>query len=231
MCYVNILKTNSPDSQRTIKLTISLPSTLFTLVHTNQSNGEILTAAMTVKDLIEKVTNGCCSGLDHEEDEKPMKIYGSPNKNKVAEEPKKEEPQLEEEPAVKETVEEPAEEPVEEPVEEPCASPTEVEFSGIDTKYLDYKWDDLPKDAQEAAVALGFDQDAWDNAGWPVTQDKWWKDLTEEETAGALAMGWDETSWDNKYEKLNWADIPPQVKLAAETFGFDQVGSMNRASS
>lgn len=168
---------------------------------------------MSAKHLIEKVANLCCSPLDHDEDEKPMKVYGSPNKkNQVADEPKKEEPRLEEK-------------------QEPCASPKEVEFSGRDTKYLDYKWDGLPKDAQEAAVALGFDQDAWDNAGWPVTQDKWWNDLTEEETAGALAMGWDETSWDNKYEELNWDDIPPHVKLAAETFGFDQVGGMNRTSS
>jgi hypothetical protein len=160
---------------------------------------------MTVKDLIEKLTNFCCSALDHEEDKKPTNIYGGPNKkNKIAEEPKKEEPQLEEE-------------------HKP------VQFSGKDTKYLDYKWDGLPKDAQQAAVALGFDQDSWDNAGWPVTQDKWWSDLTETETAGATAMGWDETSWDNKYEELNWADIPPQVKLAAETFGFDQVGGINRA--
>lgn len=162
---------------------------------------------MTVKDLIEQVTNICCSGLHQGEDEKPTKIYGNPNKknNKVSEEPKKEEPKLEEK-----------------TTEESHTASKNASFSGKDTKYLDYTWEKLPKDAREAATSLGYDKDSWDPPGWPESQDKWFEELTEEERKAAITLGWDITSWDNKYEELNWADIPDQVKHAAEILGFDQ---------
>lgn len=73
-------------------------------------------------------------------------------------------------------------------------------FTGKATKFEDVMFADMPKKAQAAAEALGFDEEKWNNQGWPRCEDKWWEDLSSKEQEAATELGWDIDSWDEKYE-------------------------------
>lgn len=158
---------------------------------------------MTVKDLLDKVTHTCCGALglgDDDGDGKPLPIYGKPNKK----------PEAKQEQAP--------------PAADTKTTKTAPTFTGkgTDTKYETVMWDDLPKEAQEAATVLGFDKESWNTDAWLDIQDYWWEDLSEEQAAAATALGWDKTSWDNKYEDSKWDDVPADVQKAATSLGFTQ---------
>ncbi|CAB9510561.1 expressed unknown protein [Seminavis robusta] len=70
------------------------------------------------------------------------------------------------------------------------------EEDGKATHYEDYDWDELPKDAQDAATALGYDKDMWDNDGKPPSDDKDWEELTNDERKAAETLGYTEENWD-----------------------------------
>lgn len=156
---------------------------------------------MTVKDLLGKVTHACCGALglgDDDEDGKPLPIYGKPNKASDEVKP-------EQAPPVKK-----------------ATKSSKFTGTGKDTKYEEVMWDNLPKEASEAAAVLGFDKESWDTNAWLDIQDYWWGDLSEEQKAAAIALGWDQISWDSKYEEANWVDLPANVVKAAESLGFTQ---------
>jgi hypothetical protein len=57
------------------------------------------------------------------------------------------------------------------------------------------RWDDLPKNAREAAEMIGYTKDIWDaNEAGPLDDEPWDK-LTLEEQMAATILGYDETSW------------------------------------
>lgn len=167
-----------------------------------------------VKEILEKVTQSCCGALglgdDDDEQDKPLKILGNPNKKETEDKPDEE--VAEPEPMMQEQA----------PPIKPSKEPKKFTGTGKDTKYEEVKWADLPKEASEAAAVLGYDEEKWDTDEWVDIQDYWWEDLSEEQAAAATALGWDIASWDNKYESSNWADVPDDVKKAAESLGFTQ---------
>jgi hypothetical protein len=100
------------------------------------------------------------------------------------EEPKTEEPKAEEPKKEEETK-------PEQPKEEPKpADPKETHYKGVD-------WDNLPKEVQEAATALGFDKDTWAAGDGKASSDeKDWEDLTDDEKKAAEVLGYDQSKWD-----------------------------------
>eukprot|EP00584_Thalassiosira_punctigera_P015585 CAMPEP_0172549846 /NCGR_PEP_ID=MMETSP1067-20121228/22118_1 /TAXON_ID=265564 ORGANISM="Thalassiosira punctigera, Strain Tpunct2005C2" /NCGR_SAMPLE_ID=MMETSP1067 /ASSEMBLY_ACC=CAM_ASM_000444 /LENGTH=71 /DNA_ID=CAMNT_0013337275 /DNA_START=138 /DNA_END=353 /DNA_ORIENTATION=+ len=64
------------------------------------------------------------------------------------------------------------------------------------TKYEDYDWKELPKDAQAAATALGYTKKMWDADKEPKAADKEWKELSEDEKKAATVLGYTEEAWD-----------------------------------
>lgn len=156
------------------------------------------------KEILEKVTHACCGALgleDDDDDVKPTPMAAKPNKKTES----KPEEKQEQAPPVKST-----------------SKASKFSGTGKDTKYEEVKWKELPKDAKEAATALGYDEEKWDTDAWIDIQDYWWEDLSEEQAAAATALGWDITSWDNKYEESSWADLPDNVEKAAVFLGFTQ---------
>eukprot|EP00980_Cylindrotheca_fusiformis_P002724 scaffold629_cov140-Cylindrotheca_fusiformis.AAC.1 len=57
-------------------------------------------------------------------------------------------------------------------------------------------WSDLPKEIQDAAGDLGYDEDAWDNGKQPEESDKVWEDLNPKQQAAASKIGYDMYTWD-----------------------------------
>lgn len=66
----------------------------------------------------------------------------------------------------------------------------------IGGKYDDYDWDELPEEAKQAALTLGYTKEIWDADGDPATEDKYWKDLTPKEKEAAVLLGYDQEAWD-----------------------------------
>ena len=162
-------------------------------------------SAMTVDNILDKVTHSCCGNLGlgkDEDDAKPEDSIVDEKKtdeksNEVADEPQKQE-------------------------QAPPKKSKLCTGTGKDTKYEEVMWDDLPKEASEAAAVLGFDKESWDSNAWLDIQDYRWEDMSEGQVAAATALGWDIDSWNDKYEEKSWADIPENVKSAAEKLGFTQ---------
>jgi hypothetical protein len=102
----------------------------------------------------------------------------------------------------------------------PIQSEPHKHLSDKDTKYDDVVYAKLPAKIKNAVKTLGFTQNAWDNHGWPESEEKWFKDLTPEEHHAAEILGWDETAWDHQYENKDWDDLPEVVKTAAASTGF-----------
>jgi hypothetical protein len=65
-------------------------------------------------------------------------------------------------------------------------------------------WDDLGDDEQEAATALGWDEDTW-GYHTELTQVPF-ADLTEDQQEAADVLGYDETSWDDPEEFMEEGD-------------------------
>eukprot|EP00546_Thalassionema_frauenfeldii_P015745 CAMPEP_0178912966 /NCGR_PEP_ID=MMETSP0786-20121207/10572_1 /TAXON_ID=186022 /ORGANISM="Thalassionema frauenfeldii, Strain CCMP 1798" /LENGTH=67 /DNA_ID=CAMNT_0020585639 /DNA_START=58 /DNA_END=261 /DNA_ORIENTATION=+ len=65
------------------------------------------------------------------------------------------------------------------------------------TKFEDFDWEELPDEAKEAAEALGYTEDMWDEDEEPDEVDKYWKELTKEQQEAAKVLGYDETSWNS----------------------------------
>ena len=63
-------------------------------------------------------------------------------------------------------------------------------------KYDDYYWSELPKEAKDAAVILGYTKELWDDDQDGPHDDKDWKDLTSEQQQAAIVLGYDEEKWD-----------------------------------
>lgn len=92
-------------------------------------------------------------------------------------------------------------------------------ISGKLTKFEDMEWSKLPKSAKNAAKKLGFDQDGWDNEGWPSCEENWWEDLTPDEQKAAQDLGWDIHAWDGKYD-VDWESLPVDIRKCAKSIGF-----------
>lgn len=85
-----------------------------------------------------------------------------------------------------------------------------------DTKTTTYKcvlFAALPSDAEkEAVIALGFDEESWNESGWPASESKCWGDLTEEERKAIETLGWDSAAWDSTHGSSSFiADLRPFV--------------------
>lgn len=64
-------------------------------------------------------------------------------------------------------------------------------------EYLDYDFDELPENAQAAAVTLGYTQETWDNDETPADlDDSDWDELSKDEQDAAKVFGYDQASWD-----------------------------------
>lgn len=63
-------------------------------------------------------------------------------------------------------------------------------------KYDCCDWDELPKEAQKAAMALGYTESIWDSDGKSPIENKDWDELSKAEQAAAKILGYDEDSWD-----------------------------------
>ena len=63
-------------------------------------------------------------------------------------------------------------------------------------KYDDYDWDELPKEAMDAAKTLGYTKKMWDADKEPKICDKYWGELKDNEKAAAAVLGYDEKAWD-----------------------------------
>jgi len=64
--------------------------------------------------------------------------------------------------------------------------------------YQDHCWNELPKDAKNAAKVLGYNENEWNNEdylGSPPTRRNVWFALTDEERAAALFLGWRMAIW------------------------------------
>lgn len=56
-------------------------------------------------------------------------------------------------------------------------------------------FEDLPDDVKEAATALGFTKEMWDDDEWPKTG--WWEDMSPEQKSYAMVLGYAyEWQWD-----------------------------------
>ena len=62
--------------------------------------------------------------------------------------------------------------------------------------YDDYDWAELPREVQEAATALGYNEGLWNSGGTAETEDFWWGELTVEQQQAAVLLGYREFSWD-----------------------------------
>lgn len=64
-------------------------------------------------------------------------------------------------------------------------------------KYSDHDWDELPEDAKEAAIVLGYTKKLWDKNRTPEPiRDCGWEDLNPEQQAAAIVLGYDQRLWD-----------------------------------
>jgi hypothetical protein len=67
----------------------------------------------------------------------------------------------------------------------------------IDDFWDEFDWDELSMGEQKAFVALGWDQEKWDDDGDIPAADKDWDELTPKQQAALKALGYDETYWDS----------------------------------
>ena len=65
------------------------------------------------------------------------------------------------------------------------------------TKYDDYDWDELPKEVQDAATVLGYNQKMWDKNKDPDTEDLDWDELTPMQQEAAKVLGYNQKTWDS----------------------------------
>ncbi|KAL7562238.1 hypothetical protein ACA910_004045 [Epithemia clementina (nom. ined.)] len=61
--------------------------------------------------------------------------------------------------------------------------------------YEEHKWKELPQEAKEAAMVLGFSQQMWDRNEEPHTSNKDWRRLTSEEKSAAAVLGYNKERW------------------------------------
>jgi hypothetical protein len=82
-----------------------------------------------------------------------------------------------------------------------------------ETNYECFLFAALSSDAKEAVIALGFDEESWNESGWPASSEsKCWGDLTEEERKAVETLGWDSVAWDSTHESSSFfVDLPPFV--------------------
>lgn len=71
----------------------------------------------------------------------------------------------------------------------------DYDFKKIHNKYANEKWSDLPKEAQNAALVLGYSSKSWDKEIAPESVTKAWEKLTVTQREAAKVMGYSETSW------------------------------------
>ena len=56
-------------------------------------------------------------------------------------------------------------------------------------------WAKLSKEAQNAALVLGYNQAIWDNDGSPPTEDMDWNELSRKEQEAAITLGYTKEKW------------------------------------
>ena len=83
---------------------------------------------------------------------------------------------------------------------------------------------------RDAAMALGFDELAWDN--WsnkeeqPASLSKTWDELTSEEEKAATFLGYTKLMWDSQLPpaiQKYWADLTDAEMIAATALGYNEV--------
>jgi len=68
-------------------------------------------------------------------------------------------------------------------------------------KYDNEDWEDLPKEIQEAATMMGYNQKNWDEDTYtspPELKNKYWNELPATMKAAATKLGYDEESWNDE---------------------------------
>lgn len=80
-------------------------------------------------------------------------------------------------------------------------------------KYEHVGWDELSKEAREAATTLGYDKSFWDDGALPGIINVLWEDLSEQQVAAVTALGWDSNSWNTKHEEMKWMSCQEHEKI------------------
>jgi len=71
----------------------------------------------------------------------------------------------------------------------------DYDFKKIHNKYANEKWNDLTKEAQNAALVLGYSSRTWNEEIAPESVTKAWENLTVTQREAAKIMGYSATSW------------------------------------
>jgi len=89
-----------------------------------------------------------------------------------------------------------------------------------------YLWVNLPERVKEAAMALGYSEELW-NDGAPIATDKYfWDELSlAQQEAAAGIYGYDRVSWnamDRKWLTISWNELPANIRTDAIALGYNK---------
>lgn len=95
-------------------------------------------------------------------------------------------------------------------------------------------WRDLPRDARNAALTLGYNQTNWDEDTRIPLDEKPWEELSRDQQRAAIILGYDSQTWNENvdsdvsdgsscyfpFDHLLWSELPPNALRAAENLGY-----------
>lgn len=122
-----------------------------------------------------------------------------------------------------------------------------VSIASPEELYEDEWWRDLPPDIQDAYTLLGWNETSWDSGNNPPSENTIWNELTLVMQDAASYIGYTQQTWDGDhdetvilpndltannvssvqtdiehYEDYDWIELPPDVKQAAITLGYNE---------